>query len=146
MDLFEDIKAFHEKFELKYSGDPRHLPDELEEFRAGFMGEELGEYLSHMDRDVKDLVKNVQFLLWQDRMIGRRVSLKKKLDALVDLVYVALGTAYMHGFDFNEAWRRVHAANMAKVRAERADQSARGSTFDVVKPEGWVAPDLSDLV
>lgn len=50
------------------------------------------------------------------------------------------------GFNFREAWRRVHEANMGKVRARRAQDSTRGSVFDVVKPPGWVAPDLSDLV
>ena len=73
-------------------------------------------------------------------------ELKEKLDALVDLVYFALGTAYLHGFNFNEAWKRVHAANMKKIRAEKKGDSKRKSTFDVVKPAGWIVPDLSDLV
>ena len=71
-------------------------------------------------------------------------SLRKKvLDALVDLVYVALGTAYLHGFGpqkFNEAWRRVHEKNMEKIRAPSADHSKRGSAFDVIKPAGWTPP------
>lgn len=56
--------------------------------------------------------------------------------------------AFSHDFQpiFREAWDRVHRANMAKVRAERASDSKRGSSFDVVKPEGWQAPDLGDLV
>ena len=63
------------------------------------------------------------------------------LDALVDLVYFAIGTASSLGWDFNEAFRRVHAANMNKVRAY-----TERSAVDLVKPEGWVAPDLHDLV
>ena len=59
---------------------------------------------------------------------------------------VALGTAYMQGFNFKEAWRRVHEANMRKVRATSEEQSKRNSSSDVVKPAGWVAPDLKDLV
>ena len=123
-DLCQDIKDFHTKFELTYDGPPRPLPYELVSFRAIFMHEELQEYGLAVDN----------------------VDLEKQLDALVDLVYVALGTAYLHGFDFNEAWRRVHAANLKKVRAETPDDSKRGSVFDVVKPEGWEPPDLSDLV
>ncbi len=72
--------------------------------------------------------------------------MEKALDGLVDLVYVALGTAWLMGLDFPEAWRRVHAANMQKVRAQRKEESARGTTFDVVKPAGWQPPNLSDLV
>lgn len=123
-DMCADIKDFHTKFRLTYDGPPRQLPYELVTFRAIFMHEELQEYGLAVDDE----------------------NLEKQLDALVDLVYVALGTAYLHGFDFNEAWRRVHTANMKKVRAESAVDSKRNSPFDVVKPEGWVAPDLSDLV
>jgi hypothetical protein len=36
---------------------------------------------------------------------------------------------------------------MKKVKALRDEESTRGvAAFDVVKPEGWTAPDLSDLV
>ena len=47
--------------------------------------------------------------------------------------------------NFQEAWDRVHAANMAKERGN-PKTSKYGSGFDIVKPEGWTAPDLSDLV
>jgi predicted HAD superfamily Cof-like phosphohydrolase len=139
--LFEDIKDFHQRFELEYKGPPRQLPDELGFFRAKFIGEEFMEYLSDHKNDVLFMSTIVHKLL-----STYEIPLEKKLDALVDLVYVALGTAYLHGFDFDEAWRRVHEANMKKVRAERKEQSLRGSTFDVVKPLGWKPPDLSDLV
>jgi predicted HAD superfamily Cof-like phosphohydrolase len=122
--MYKDIKDFHEKFELKYEGKPRTLPRELRNFRMDFLEEELSEYALAAS---------------QGNMIGQ-------LDALVDLVYVALGTAYMHGFDFEEAWRRVHEANMKKVRAVTLKDSKRKSVYDVVKPEGWTPPDLSDLV
>jgi predicted HAD superfamily Cof-like phosphohydrolase len=79
-------------------------------------------------------------------MCGVQDDIEGQLDALVDLVYVALGTAYMHGFDFNEAFKRVHEANMKKVRAVSMRDSKRGSIYDVVKPEDWTPPDLSDLV
>jgi predicted HAD superfamily Cof-like phosphohydrolase len=62
------------------------------------------------------------------------------------IIGICIETSHNSGWDFEEGWRRVHAANMAKVRAERPGDSKRGSTFDVVKPEGWTAPDLSDLV
>jgi len=123
-DLYKDIQQFHAKFGLEGPDSPFLLPKELLEFRVKFMMEELNEYVEAHDKGDK----------------------AKALDALVDLVYVVLGTSYLHGFDFNEAWRRVHDANMQKVRAKRAEDSKRGSIFDVVKPEGWTAPDLSDLV
>ena len=124
MNLFQAITEFHEKYGLTGPEQPSVLENDLANFRIEFMSEEWEEYCdAHAIDDLEGM-----------------------LDALVDLVYVALGTAYLHGFDFNEAFKRVHEANMKKVRAERQDESKRGSSYDVVKPDGWTPPDLSDLV
>lgn len=123
-DPVRDIVEFHTKFQLQYEGPARLLDDNLSGFRQEFLHEELMEYGDGVDDQ----------------------NLAKQFDALIDLVYVALGTAYLQGFDFREGWRRVHAANMQKVRAQKKEDSTRNSTHDVVKPEGWVAPDLNDLV
>lgn len=69
--------------------------------------------------------------------------------ALVDLIdscYIALLQAEHHGFPFVQAWERVHAANMTKVRAQRPEDSERGGTWDIIKPPGFVAPCHKDLV
>jgi len=118
--MTEMIQEFHEKFGLTYLGPPRKLDDEERLFRGTFLLEEIGEY-------------------------EKAPRLVDELDALVDLVYVAMGTAYRQGFDFDEAFRRVHAANMRKVRAKGSDESKRGNPLDVVRPEGWEPPFLEDL-
>jgi predicted HAD superfamily Cof-like phosphohydrolase len=143
---YQDIYDFHEKFKLAYDGPPRGLDLDLSIFRTNFMAEELLEYAGLYRPVLIDLIKKC--LSDPDFEIARKhVSLEDKLDALVDLVYVVLGTAHMHGFDFDEAWRRVHEANMGKVRARRDEESSRGSAkYDIVKPEGWRPADLSDLV
>lgn len=124
-DLYRDIAAFHEKFKLApVSGSPGSLAPEVVAFRIGFMKEELAEF-------EKAVVSG---------------DAEGQLDALVDLVYVALGTAYLSRFPFVTAWERVHYANMQKVRAEKAEDSKRGASFDVVKPLGWKAPTHDDLV
>ena len=101
---------------------PRDLtPDEVA-FRVAFLEEELGEY--------RDALED-----------GDRIG---QLDALVDLVYVAIGTARLfHGFNFDEAWRRVHVANLAKAGG---GLGKRGHPVDIGKPEGWQPADLFDLV
>jgi len=137
--MFEDIRAFHEKFGLEYNGKPRMLPEELSDFRFKFLQEEMEEYAVNEVQGQNELGQ------FNDGG-SVELALDGMLDALVDLVYVAMGTAYMHGFDFEEAWKRVHEANMAKVRAEKPDDSKRGSTYDVVKPEGWTPPSHLDLV
>jgi predicted HAD superfamily Cof-like phosphohydrolase len=73
-------------------------------------------------------------------------NLEEYFDGLIDLVYVALGAAYLSGLPFDEGFKRVHEANMKKVRALRQEDSKRGSTYDIVKPAGFVAPTLTDLI
>jgi predicted HAD superfamily Cof-like phosphohydrolase len=143
-DLMLDIERFHQRFGLEYNGKPRMLEPDLFGFRDKFMHEELEEY-------EEEQVGLIEALTSDDGKPDHRriaLGLHQQLDALVDLVYVALGTAYMQfGPEvFHEAWRRVQAANMAKVRCEKEGDSKRGSTFDVIKPQGWTPPDHHDLV
>lgn len=146
-DFMRDIANFHEKFGIAYEGRPRALPPELGFFRTKFMQEELDEYKTHRD-ELLDIFGNERAT---SKIDEERITklLEEQLDAIVDLVYVALGTAYLHGFGrnrFYEAWRRVHERNMAKIRAGSAADSKRGSAFDVIKPVGWTPPRHTDLV
>ena len=150
VDFVADVEAFSERFGVSYDGPPRVLPDDLAEFRRKFLHEECVEYsdASHLVASYLRLVELNGVGLHDHAVVMGRIrdNLADCLDALVDAVYVAIGTAILHGFDFREAWRRVHEANMRKVRAVSADESKRGHAFDVVKPPGWTAPDLADLV
>ncbi len=58
-------------------------------------------------------------------------------DALADLVYVALGTAYQMGIPMNQVWAAVQRANMAKVPGV----TKRNMGNDATKPDGWVGPE-----
>jgi predicted HAD superfamily Cof-like phosphohydrolase len=123
--MLNDIKEFHEKFALAYDGPPTDLPVLLSNFRIKFMQEELDEYL----------------------LAATKNDLAGQLDALVDLVYVALGTAYLQGLPFQAAWDEVHACNMRKVKAgPNGEGSKRGSKHDVIKPADWVGPDYSKIL
>jgi predicted HAD superfamily Cof-like phosphohydrolase len=144
-DPVADIEEFHKKFELTYEGKPRTLPKDLVKFRQNFLNEELAEYEASANKFQEYLDIFHAYSQTPDPNVINH-ALELQLDALVDLVYVALGTAYLHGFNFKEAWRRVHAANMQKVRATKASESQRNSTHDVVKPPGWQPPSHLDLV
>lgn len=129
MTNFEDVGCFHEKFELPVAnGEIRQLPQDLLDFRVRFLKEELAEFVSAMPS-------------WTTP-----ADHAKMFDALLDLVYVALGTAHLLGYPWEQGWNLVQAANMAKVRALRPEDSKRGSAWDVVKPPGWVAPDIESLL
>ena len=138
-----DIEEFHGKFKLVYEGKPRALPYDLQTFRDLFLREELEEYSRHVSY-LANTLGAVPVAAIDPADIT--FHLEEMLDGLVDLVYVTLGTSYLHGFDFEEAWKRVHAANMMKVRALVPEDSKRDFTHDVVKPVDWVAPSHSDLV
>jgi len=124
LDMMALIEEFRNKFRVNYEGGPRFLPKDISKLQLQHLHEELKEYRDAVDEK----------------------NLEKQLDALVDLVYVTLGTAHLHGFDFNEAFRRIHAANMKKTRARSGKESKRGSSFDVIKPPGWKPPYLGDLI
>lgn len=137
---FDDVEEFHKHFFIAYRGKPRALPEDIQTFRVERLQEEVDEYkmaLNLLERAVEQ----------QDK-VSIAIALEQALDALVDTVYVALGNAHLHGFDFNSAFARVHRANMAKVRA--ADGYMHLSRYknptDIVKPPGWQPPDHSDLV
>ena len=122
---FRDVGTFHKKFGLRaHDPGPIEITEELLQFRLKFLKEELQEF---EDASV----------------IGDHAGMA---DALVDLVYVALGTAHMFGYPWGELWDDVQSANMAKQRAQSATESARGTAWDVIKPPGWVPPRTAEIL
>jgi len=120
MSMWEDVCAFHQKFELPRNEVPGLLNEELKDFRIRFLQEELDEFVEACENNDD----------------------AKAFDALIDLVYVALGTAYMMNLPWDDGWYQVQFANMKKVRVKNEDESKRGSIYDIIKPEGWVSPDM----
>lgn len=124
LDLVQDIHDFHTKFGFTKRPIGERPNQGFMAFRLKFLAEELHE----------------------TALAAKRDDLAEFLDGLVDLVYVAIGSAWSLNLDFGEAWKRVHAANMEKIRAERAEDSKRGTAFDVIKPKGWKKPNIDGLI
>tara|TARA_R100000664_G_scaffold262_9_gene752 strand:- start:3686 stop:4141 length:456 start_codon:yes stop_codon:yes gene_type:complete len=122
--LIKDIDSFHKKFKFE-KNDKVGIPDnnELVNFRTSFLMEELAEYTNAITK--KDSAA--------------------ALDALVDIVYIALGTAWLFNLPFEKAWDQVQKANMSKIRT-KSKSKKRGTSFDVVKPKGWIAPDIEQII
>lgn len=124
-DLTQDVLDFHKKFGITSATDaPAFGDDLLMSYRIKFLEEELLETIKAYEEN----------------------DLPSFLDGLVDLVYVAIGTAYMLKLPFDNAWKAVQIANMAKMRVENAADSKRKHPFDVVKPEGWTPPDIGKVI
>lgn len=121
--MIENVQKFHEKFDLPL-GDTDVLLTSIEaqNFRIKFIEEELEEFK--------------EALASNDKV--------KAFDALLDLDFIVKGTALFAGIS-PEQWNRGHdavfKANMAKIRVAKESESKRGSSFDVVKPEGWEGPE-----
>lgn len=124
MDVHADVLEFHRRFNVPVSTVPRLLrPDEYK-YRLEFLLEELNEF----------------------RAAHERGDLAEAADGLVDLIYVAAGTALWMGLDLRAHWRAVQRANMLKVPVARAGDSKRQHPHDVVKPAGWVPPDHRQII
>ena len=122
--MFQMVADFHKKFGL----DPTEQPD--------FPFEEIWILKNnHMQEELNEI-----------RAAAINGNLEEYFDGLIDLIYVALGAAYLANLPFNQGFIRVHQANMTKIRALREEDSKRGSTYDIVKPPGFVAPTLTDLI
>jgi predicted HAD superfamily Cof-like phosphohydrolase len=121
---YQDVIDFHNKFGLKYKGKPISLDKPTQAYRAHFLEEEMTEFITSANLD---------------DVVGMA-------DALVDIVYVAMGTAYMMGLPWQKLWNEVHTTNMNKVRTTNSEQSKRKNLLDVIKPEGWQPPNLKAIL
>jgi predicted HAD superfamily Cof-like phosphohydrolase len=123
-DMVQDIIDFHEKMGLKNVGPPDLGSIHYRAFRVNFLKEEL--------KELEDALKEE--------------NMSEVFDALIDLTYVAMGTAYSMGFPWQEGWDEVHKCNMSKQRVQGADDSKRGTPLDVMKPADWKKPNLGQFI
>lgn len=65
---------------------------------------------------------------------------------LAELGFYTMVVSAVCGLPWEEGWNEVQTKNMSKVRALRHEDSKRGSTYDVVKPEGWTPPDIAAIL
>lgn len=121
---FHDVIDFHNKYGLIYTGKVRPLDKSTQAYRIHFLEEELKEFIQSANLD---------------DTVGMA-------DALIDIVYVAMGTAYMMGLPWQKLWDEVQRTNMNKIRATDANQSKRKNLLDVIKPEGWEPPNLKAII
>lgn len=122
----EMVRAFNIKFGLPLRDSPGEMHASVASLRKKLTLEEAQELADAIDRG----------------------ELHEQLDAICDDIYVAIGTAIALGFGdvLEEAFNRVHQANMAKVLAQSRQESKRDNRWDLVKPAGWAKPVLTDLV
>tara|TARA_R110002096_G_scaffold69149_1_gene166347 strand:- start:23158 stop:23556 length:399 start_codon:yes stop_codon:yes gene_type:complete len=119
-DWTADMATMHSKYGVRewIAANPDKLSEFLK-FRMNFIIEELEETQKAIaENDPEEIV-----------------------DGLIDLCVVALGTLDAFGVDAGKAWDQVHEANMAKNVGVKPTRPNKLGLPDLIKPEGWVAPD-----
>ena len=67
------------------------------------------------------------------------------LDALIDILVVTIGTIHSMGADGEGAWKEVMMTNFAKIDRDTGKVRKR-EDGKVLKPTGWVPPNLKTFV
>ena len=120
VDWVRDIAEMHQKYGVHewIKNNPEKL-EQLLHFRVAFLKEEFDEtFKATGEKDAEEIV-----------------------DGLIDLCVVAIGTLDVMGIDADEAWYNVHKANMAKEVGVKESRPNPLGLPDLIKPEGWKAPD-----
>lgn len=110
---WEKVKEFHEKFGHPVSNKPIALSGERAKKRYNWMLEEINEFIESSD-------------------------LIDQSDAMIDLIYFALGTMVEMGVKPEKIFDIVHEANMSKLWEDgRPRYNEEGKT---IKPSNWEDP------
>ncbi|MFI9393907.1 MazG nucleotide pyrophosphohydrolase domain-containing protein [Streptomyces bauhiniae] len=116
------VSEFHRAFGL----DARAIPTEISPELAAHRGELLAEEAAEV----------------------AEVSVTGPLDhlaqELADVVYVAYGTALVHGIDLDEVIAEIHRANMSKVGPD--GEISRREDGKVLKGDHYRAPDVAAVL
>ncbi|MEU2717287.1 MazG nucleotide pyrophosphohydrolase domain-containing protein [Streptomyces sp. NPDC007205] len=116
------VREFHRAFGL----DARSTPTEVDPELAAHRGELLAEEAAEVAEVAVD------------------GPLDKLAHELADVVYVAYGTALVHGIDLDQVIAEIHRANMSKLGPD--GQVARRADGKVLKGKHYRAPDVSSVL
>ncbi|CAL9615285.1 MazG nucleotide pyrophosphohydrolase domain-containing protein [Streptomyces sp. enrichment culture] len=116
------VRTFHRAFGLDARSAPSEVAPELAAHRGELLAEEAAEVAE--------------------------VSVRGPLDALAhelaDVVYVAYGTALVHGIDLDEVIAEIHRSNMTKLGPDGT--VSRRADGKVLKGDHYEAPDVSGVL
>ncbi len=113
---WEEVKLFHEKFNHPVGESPRIMEKERAKKRYNWMLEEINEFLEAVNQG--DIVEQA--------------------DAMIDVIYFALGTLVEMGIKPDELFEIVQHANMSKLWEDGKPHYAEdGKT---IKPSTWEDP------
>lgn len=114
---YYQVKEFHKAFNHPYSDKPTLIDMNLAQKRYDWMKEEIDEFLEAVEnRDIYE-----------------------QADAMIDLIYFALGTLVVLGVTPAEVFKVVQNANMSKLWEDGKPRFREGDG-KVIKPPTWEDP------
>ncbi|MEV1063704.1 MazG nucleotide pyrophosphohydrolase domain-containing protein [Streptomyces sp. NPDC050263] len=116
------VREFHRAFGLDARTTPTEVSPRLAEHRGELLAEEAAEVAE----------------------VAVSGPLDRLAHELADVVYVAYGTALVHGIDLDAVLAEIHRANMSKLGPD--GQVARRADGKVLKGEHYEAPDVSSVL
>lgn len=147
MSEYKRVQEFNKAAEQPCPDEPSPMLLEDVRFLTKMMLDELMEFMVTVTPNYKvEMIKmiggarDLEFKeLDEDELIAEQG------DALVDCNYYALNSAAKHGIDLSKIFDVVHEANMAK-RDPESRVFLRREDGKIIKPEGWEAPDIVEVV
>lgn len=116
------VRAFHLAFGLDVRSTPTEVPPDLAAHRGELLAEEAAEVAE----------------------VSVSGPLDKLAHELADMVYVAYGTALVHGIDLDQVIAEVHRSNMTKLGPDGT--VARRADGKVLKGDHYEAPDVAAVL
>ncbi|MEU9347351.1 MazG nucleotide pyrophosphohydrolase domain-containing protein [Streptomyces sp. NPDC048278] len=116
------VREFHHAFGLDTRTTPTEVSPELAAHRGELLAEEAAEVAE----------------------VAVDGPLDRLAHELADVVYVAYGTALVHGIDLDAVLAEIHRSNMSKLGPD--GQVARRADGKVLKGEHYRAPDVSAVL
>ncbi|MEV0177024.1 MazG nucleotide pyrophosphohydrolase domain-containing protein [Streptomyces sp. NPDC050803] len=118
----ELVRVFHHAFGLDVRSTPTEVSPELAAHRGELLAEEASEVAE----------------------VSVTGLLDKLAHELADVVYVAYGTALVHGIDLDAVIAEIHRSNMTKLGPD--GHVARRADGKVLKGEHYRAPDVAEVL
>jgi hypothetical protein len=134
----KDLSDMHTKFGVNpviNTLDKEKLKTFLK-FRLDFLQEELDEARAALESSDVEWVE-------RSKNESRQAAV---VDAMIDLVVVAVGTLDAFEVNTDEAWDRVHVKNMQKEPGIKPERPNPLGFPDLIKPAGWTPPTHEDNV
>ena len=125
MDWSKDMKEMHGKFNVQEAIDKMD-------------NETLTKFLKFRSECIQEEADELHHAI-----SGKEIDAEETVDALIDICVFAIGTLDLFGVDANQAWKKVYHANIGKEIGIKKERPNPYGLPDLIKPEGWQAPDHS---